>query len=166
LAQTQVWPALRNFACTAPVTAASRSASSNTMNGALPPSSIETRLSVSAHWRTSFLPTAVDPVNVSLRTTGLRHSSAPISSAGPVTTLNAPGGTPARSASSAIASADSGVCGAGLQTTVQPAASAAPTLREIIALGKFHGVIAATTPTGSRSTSSRLSRWCVGTISP
>jgi hypothetical protein len=49
---------------------------------------------------------------------------------------------------------------------VQPAASAAPTLRAIIALGKFHGVIAATTPTGSRSTSRRLSRWCEGTISP
>ena len=33
-------------------------------------------------------------------------------------------------------------------TTVQPAASAGPTLRVIIAAGKFHGVIAATTPTG------------------
>ena len=35
---------------------------------------------------------------------------------------------------------------------VQPAASAGPALRVIIASGKFHGVIAATTPTGSRVT--------------
>src|SRR5699024_7508248 len=34
-------PMLRNFACSAPSTAASRSASSNTTKGALPPSSIE-----------------------------------------------------------------------------------------------------------------------------
>ena len=37
---------------------------------------------------------------------------------------------------------------AGLITTVQPAANAGATLRVIMALGKFQGVIAATTPTG------------------
>src|SRR6516165_683309 len=41
LAQTQVWPALRYFEAIAPLTAISISASSNTMNGALPPNSIE-----------------------------------------------------------------------------------------------------------------------------
>lgn len=39
LAQTQVWPPLRNFETSAPSTARSRSASSKTMKGALPPSS-------------------------------------------------------------------------------------------------------------------------------
>src|SRR5713101_7061140 len=39
LAQTQVWPALRYFEAIAPLTAISISASSKTMNGALPPSS-------------------------------------------------------------------------------------------------------------------------------
>lgn len=39
LAQTQVCPALRNFEASAPSTALSRSASSKTINGALPPSS-------------------------------------------------------------------------------------------------------------------------------
>ncbi len=39
---------------------------------------------------------------------------------------------------SARASADSGVSSAGLTTTVQPAARAAPTFLVIIALGKFH----------------------------
>jgi hypothetical protein len=41
---------------------------------------------------------------------------------------------------SASASAEKGVSGAGLMTTVQPAASAGPSLRVIIAEGKFHGV--------------------------
>src|SRR5215467_5754896 len=41
LAQTQVWPALRYFEAIAPLTAISISASSKTMNGALPPSSID-----------------------------------------------------------------------------------------------------------------------------
>jgi hypothetical protein len=57
-----------------------------------------------------------------------------------------PAGTPARNASSASASADSGVCSAGLTTTVQPAANAGATLRVIMAIGKFHGVMAAHTP--------------------
>ena len=63
-------------------------------------------------------------------------------------TFSTPAGMPARCASSAAASADSGVCSAGLSTTGQPAASAGATLRVIIAIGKFHGVIAAQTPIG------------------
>lgn len=39
---------------------------------------------------------------------------------------------------SARARADSGVSSAGFTTTVQPAASAAPTFLLIMALGKFH----------------------------
>ena len=50
-------------------------------------------------------------------------------------------GIPACSASSASASAVSGVSLAGLSTTVQPAASAGETFRVIIVHGKFHGVI-------------------------
>ena len=67
--------------------------------------------------------------------------------------MNTPAGIPACSANSAIASADKGVCAAGRTTNVQPAASAAAALRAIIALGKFHGVIAATTPTACLMTS-------------
>ena len=65
-----------------------------------------------------------------------------------MSTLSTPAGMPARCASSATASADSGVCSAGLMITGQPAASAGATLRVIIAIGKFHGVIAAHTPIG------------------
>jgi hypothetical protein len=49
---------------------------------------------------------------------------------------------------------------------VQPAAKAGAALRVIIALGKFHGVIAATTPTGSLKTRMRLPAANVGTTSP
>lgn len=41
---------------------------------------------------------------------------------------------------SASASDEKGVSGGGLMTVVQPAASAAPILRVIMAEGKFHGV--------------------------
>ena len=87
-------------------------------------------------------------MNDSLRTLSLPVNSPPMATASPVTTLNTPAGMPARCASSAMASAEKGVCGAGLTTMGQPAASAGPALRVIIAAGKFHGVIAATTPIG------------------
>jgi hypothetical protein len=99
LVHTQVWPELRYLAVMAPSTARSRSASSKTRNGALPPSSIDTFLTVPAAWRSSTLPTSVEPVKVILRTRGFSHSSAPISAAEPVTTLTTPFGRPTSSAS-------------------------------------------------------------------
>ena len=155
MAQTQVCPALRYFEAIAPATAASRSASSKTMKGALPPSSRLTFFTVDAHCDMSSLPTSVDPVNDSLRTVGFEVSSAPIGPDGPVMTLTTPGGMPARSASSASARAENGVCDAGRMTTGQPAARAGAHLRVIIAAGKFHGVIDATTPMGCFSTTMR-----------
>jgi len=105
----QVWPELRYLEAMAPSTAASRSASSKTMKGALPPSSRESFLTVPAHWAMRTLPISVEPVNESLRTMGLEVSSAPISFAEPVTIFRTPLGTPARSASSARANAENGV---------------------------------------------------------
>src|SRR5271157_5640271 len=119
------------------------SASSKTMNGALPPNSRESFLTVAAHCSISNFPTSVEPVKVSLRTVGLLVSSPPTSLDGPVTQENTPLGTPARSASSHRAKAENGVAVAGFSTIVQPAARAGPDLRVIIAAGKFHGVIAA-----------------------
>jgi len=83
-----------------------------------------------------------------------------------VTTLNTPAGKPARSASTASASAVSGVDSAGLTTTGQPAARPGATLRVIIASGKFHGVIAAQTPTGCLTTTSRVLAAGLGMVSP
>ena len=82
----------------APSTAASRSASSKTRNGALPPSSSETFFTVPAHCAISSFPISVEPVKESLRTAGFEVSSPPItgaSSASPVTTWSTPSGTPA-----------------------------------------------------------------------
>ena len=83
-----------------------------------------------------------------------------------MTQENTPFGTPARSASSHKAKAEKGVAEAGFSTIVQPAASAGPHLRVIIAAGKFHGVIAAVTPIGSLVTTMRLSAICAGIVSP
>ena len=165
-AHTQVCPALRYLDAIAPSTAASRSASSNTRNGALPPNSSESFLILAALCFMSSDPTSVDPVKLILRTVALDVSSAPISDALPLTILITPLGTPARSASSASANAEYGVCVAGLITTVQPAASAGAALRVIIAAGKFHGVIRPHTPTACLITTRRLSAWCCGITSP
>ena len=70
LAAVQASPMFRSFASIAPSTAASRSASSNTTNGALPPSSIEVRSTVSEASESSRRPTSVDPVKDSLRSRG------------------------------------------------------------------------------------------------
>ena len=156
----QVCPELRYLQMSAPSTASSRSASSNTMSGALPPSSSETFLTWSAHWAMSSLPTSVEPVKPSLRTTGFEVISRPMSGASgasPVTTESTPGGNPASSPSFTTDSAVSGVCSAGLSTIVQPAARAGAALRVGIAAGKFHGVMPAATPTGSLVTSTRRS---------
>ena len=83
-----------------------------------------------------------------------------------MTTWNTPAGTPARSASSASASAESGVCSAGLHTIVLPAASAGAALRVIIAEGKFQGVMPPQTPTGCLSTTMRVPVCWAGIVSP
>ena len=80
--------------------------------------------------------------------------------------MSTPLGMPARSASSASARADSGVSLAGLITEVQPQAMAGATLRVIMAIGKFHGVIAAVTPIGSLRTTIRRSPTVCGMTSP
>ena len=45
---------------------------------------------------------------------------------------------------------DSGVSSAGFSTTVQPHMSAGTLFHAAIASGMFHGMMPATTPTGSR----------------
>jgi hypothetical protein len=166
LAQMQVCPLARNLEAINPSAAASRSASSKTRKGAFPPSSIVTRFTVEAESAISFFPTAVEPVKLSFLMSGLRVNSGPMTEASPVRTEKSPAGSPARSASSASARAENGVCGAGFTSMAQPAASAGATFRVIIAMGKFHGVIAAQRPTGSFITSTRLSADGPGMISP
>src|SRR3989475_380178 len=162
------WPATRrNFMATAPSSAALKSASSNTMKGALPPSSNDSRLI----WRAAVsmipFPTSVEPVKPIFRMSGWVSSSAPTRPERlVVSTLKTPAGSPASSATFAIASAVSGVADAGLRTTVHPAARAGAILRVTIVAGKFHGVTAATGPTGWRNTQYRFPGWGEGIHSP
>ena len=90
----QTWPWLNQIASTTPSTAPSRSASSNTMKGDLPPSSSVSDLPVPAvAWRIR-RPTSVEPVKAILSTPGCSTSAAPVAPS-PVTTLSTPGGRPA-----------------------------------------------------------------------
>ena len=121
----------------------------------------------SAEARISSLPTSVLPVKLILRMRGSWNSvSATSAVRREVIRLTTPAGTPASCMIRTISIAVSGVALAGLTTLVQPAARAGPSLRVIIAAGKFQGVIAAVTPTGWRSTRIRLSAASGGSVWP
>lgn len=63
--------------------------------------------------------------------------------------FNAPGGRPAALAIPPSSRAVIGVASEGFSTTVQPAARAGATFHEAISIGKFQGMMAPATPTGS-----------------
>ena len=97
-----------------------------------------------------FCPTSVEPVKAILSTPGCPANAAP-AAAWPLTTLKTPGGTPASTQSSARRSGESGACSAGFKTSVHPDASTGHSFQIARPIGPFHGLIAATTPTGSFS---------------
>ncbi len=153
----QPWPAWMQTLNAVVPTAAARSASSSTTAADLPPSSRKTRFRVGAAAAMIALPVAVDPVNDTRSTRGSVVSTPATALLLGVTTLSTPGGRSVCSAASRPSSqATHGVSGAALSTTVLPAARAGPILARLIWLGKFHGVIAATTPTASRRTVRRV----------
>ena len=120
--------------------------------GSLPPSSSVMRLAPRDASAITRSPVGVEPVNPILRTSGWVTSASPATAPVPVTTLSTPGGRPASVRISASASVVNGVVSAGLATTVLPVSSAGPSLLESSVVGKFHGTIAPTTPSGRRST--------------
>ncbi|MNL37080.1 hypothetical protein D3C87_1592010 [compost metagenome] len=142
------WPWLNQMASTTPSTAASRSASSKTTKGLLPPSSRLSFLPDPAVATRIARPTSVEPVKAILSIPSWSTISLPASPS-PVSTLRTPGGSPASRASSAKASAVRGVNSAGLRTTVLPAARAGAIFQASISSGKFQGMICPTTPTGA-----------------
>src|SRR5881275_2082716 len=100
-------PWLNQIASTTPSTTLSRSASSNTRNGLLPPSSSDSFLPDPAvAWR-MMRPTSVEPVKAILSTSPCATNSPPVWPS-PVTTFSTPGGSPAWCAISARHSAVSG----------------------------------------------------------
>jgi hypothetical protein len=74
----------------------------------------------------------------------------------PETTFSTPGGSTSRRISPSFR-VESGVKGEGLMTTVFPAKSAGAIFQMPSSTGKFHGVMAPTTPWGRRRTSMRVS---------
>src|SRR5207245_1996385 len=89
--------------------ACSRSASSHTIAGSLPPSSRVTCFKSEAASAITCLPVWVSPVNPILRTFGFLISSWPTTAPGPTTTLRTPGGKPPSFISSTSRMVDSGL---------------------------------------------------------
>ena len=124
-----------------PCTALSTSAELNTMKGAFPPNSSATLFTVEDDCSNNIFPIPVDPVNdIAIISGDLQNASPTIEAFFPEvgTTLMTPLGKPTSSDNLAIANAEYGVSLGGLMTAVQPAAKTAPSLRVIIAFGKFH----------------------------
>src|SRR4051794_10646043 len=130
--------------------ARSRSASSNTITGFLPPSSKCTRFRVGAPCAMIAAPVVVSPTKAIALIAGCSVSALPASSPKPCTVLSTPSGTPACLTSCASRSAVTGDHSAGLWTTVQPAASAGAIFQVDSMNGVFHGVMTPTGPIGTR----------------
>src|SRR4051794_24734346 len=121
--------------------ARSRSASSNTITGFLPPSSKCTRFKVGAPCAMMAEPVALSPTKPIALMAGCSVSALPASSPKPCTVLRTPSGTPACLTICASKSAVTGDHSAGLCTTVQPAASAGAIFQVDSMNGVFQGVI-------------------------
>src|SRR6185437_12437597 len=130
--------------------ARSRSASSNTITGFLPPSSKCTRFKVGAPCAMIADPVALSPTKPIALIAGCSVKALPASSPKPCTVLSTPSGIPASFTSLASRSAVTGDHSAGLCTTVQPAASAGAIFQVESMNGVFHGVITPTGPIGTR----------------
>ena len=134
--------------------ARSRSASSNTITGFLPPSSKCTRFRVGAPCAMISEPVLLSPTKPTALISGCSVSALPASSPMPCTMLTTPAGRPClRMTPSMIwlsSVADSGLHSAGLCTTVQPAASAGAIFHVDSMNGVFHGVMMPTGPMGWR----------------
>jgi hypothetical protein len=101
---------------------------------------------VSAEERMMALPVAVEPVNMTLSTSGWAAMLSPTSRP-PATTCSTPSGRTWLSTCTR-ASTDSGVYSEGFITTVLPMRRAGASCQTEIIIGQFHGPIAATTPRG------------------
>src|SRR5574338_1203781 len=143
----QDWPQLLNRPLTAPFAALSTFASSSTMNGSEPPSSRTHFLSCDvARWPT-IAPIFVLPVNV----TALTGESIRLFAASelPIIVENVPFGNPDSSNARSSSSPDCMVTLDGFITITFPAIRHGAANLRACQYGKFHGMIDATTPSGS-----------------
>jgi hypothetical protein len=148
LAEMQLWPPLTRRERAAVRAATATSASARTTNGSLPPSSSTERL----RWRPASVatarPAAVEPVRVTAATRGSAMTRSIWS--GPSRTLGA--STPTSANRASRASPHPGVHGACLSRKLLPATRAGAANRMYCQNGKFHGMMANTTPSGSYCT--------------
>src|SRR5204863_8216994 len=105
------------------------------------------------------------PVHPASSPRGTFARAAPTAETGPARTHSAAGDSPASTRISARWSTDRGVYEAGFTTIVFPQARAGAIFHVAITNGKFHGVMSAHTPTGSRRVTSSPASW-TGTVSP
>ena len=152
LGEMQLCPALRNRPRTARWATRGRSASASTTNGSDPPSS-STDFLIS---RPAIAPTALParslPVMVTAPTRGSaisRSVTAGTSGSATSSVVNNPSGSPAADRMSWQASAAPVVFGECLSSAALPAINAGAANRNTCHSGKFHGITASTTPTGS-----------------
>ena len=143
-------PWFRYMPSMAPSTAASRSASAKTMFGLLPPSSKVIRFSVVGGVPHDDLAVVALAGEGDLVDAGVLHQGVAGGLAEAGDDVDDPGGEAGLQRQ--LAEPEAGQRGllGGLETTVQPAASAGPHFQATISIGKFQGMICPATPTGSR----------------
>ena len=151
LPAAQRWPALLKAERAAQRAAGSRSASSQTTSGFLPPSSSDTRARREPATRAISRPTAVDPVKLTTATRGSATSGAPASSPRPWTMLSTPGGRPASWAMRPKHQAVAGVSSAAFRTAALPHTRAGNTFHATLAIGVLAAMMRPAIPRGSRT---------------
>src|SRR5499427_434979 len=149
----QLWPAHRYAASSAASVARPRSASSRITMGPLPPSSRSCVLPAAR--AATLAPVATEPMKPTACTPGWPATASPTTGPGPGRKLNTPAGTPASVMISASSAQHAEVLGAGTQITALPAAMAGANNSAPIVYGQFHGLMTPTTPSGTRSVSTR-----------
>ncbi|MNQ94767.1 hypothetical protein D3C85_1103020 [compost metagenome] len=150
----------------APATACSRSASSNTIFGDLPPNSIATRFIWRAAASYTLAPVMSEPVKVIMATSRCSTKGAPISFPSPVTTFRTPSGNPACLVSATNSNELADENSEGLTTAEHPAAKAGAHLSAKKLSGAFQAVNASTTPMGSRVVNPTTPAFSIGITEP
>ena len=107
--------------------------------------------------------TAIEGENTFVRPIYAGNAIATVESADPVKVITIRGTAfPATELGSGSAAVEAGVISEDFTIVVQPAASAAPSLRTARSTGSFQGMMSAATPTGSGSSMSQIS----GSVDP
>src|SRR5258708_30220611 len=166
LVAVQRCPVVPNAPQSAHSSARSRLASFRTIIGFLPHNSSEQCLKIFAAVVPMVLPTALDPVNETARTSGCSAIGAPASAPKPVTRFTTPLGSQASVRTGTRLSVESGVSWAGLITQVLPQTNAGSSFQDGIAIGKFHGAIIPQTPSGWRIAMANLFGSSEGVVGP